>query len=175
MFARAQASSACDEALVRIAAGDLDAISEIYDHCGKKIFFLAKSITGNDADSQDVLQNTVLKIMNSAKDYTPGTNAVAWILTVARSCALSLVRQRKDYLPIDERLEKVADKSDHTEYAALYDALDRLDPDERQIVVMKVQLSMKHKDIANLLGISVDASQKRYRRAVKKLNQYYCR
>ena len=52
-------------------------------------------------------------------------------------------------------------------------ALRSLDDDERQIVVMKLDAKMKHKDIALILGLSEDASQKRYRRALEKLKAYY--
>ena len=175
MFKRIEASAACDKALIRIAGGDNEAISVIYEHCAKKIFFLARSITRSDADSEDVLQNTVLKIISSAKSYKPGTDAIAWIMTVARSCAISYIRSKHKDCPLDEALEAISDTENYAEYEALYYALNRLAPDERQIVIMKVQLSLKHKQIAQILGITIDASQKRYRRAVEKLNKYYYR
>ena len=48
-------------------------------------------------------------------------------------------------------------------------ALSRLDDTDREIVVMKAMSGLKHKDIAKLIGITVDASKKRYRRALEKL------
>ena len=78
--------------------------------------------------------------------------------------------------PLDDGAE-IADVDnffDTTEIGAL-EALQCLDETERQIIVMKLDCGMKHRHIASILGISEAACQKRYRRSLEKLKDYYAR
>ena len=53
------------------------------------------------------------------------------------------------------------------------EALRILDGEERQIVTLKIEGGLKHREIAAMLGITQAACEKRYRRALEKLKQYY--
>ena len=50
-------------------------------------------------------------------------------------------------------------------------ALDSLSDEERQIVTLKVYAGLKHREIAELLGITTDACKKKYQRAADKLRE----
>lgn len=177
MFDRTVTKQACDRALHGIAAGNTDAVEAIYRHMAKPILFLARSVCGNAADAEDILQETICEILKCASSYNSRGNAPAWILAIARNRALMLVRSRQQTVPLDESMSaaSAAGTVPPEEYAALHDAMERLDPDERQIITMKVQLGLRHKEIAAVMNISTDASEKRYRRAVAKLNACFVR
>ena len=64
-------------------------------------------------------------------------------------------------------------QQEHAASLAALEALSLLDEFERQIVVMKLDCGMKHKQIAQIVGLSEEACQKRYRRALEKLKPYY--
>ena len=55
----------------------------------------------------------------------------------------------------------------------LFDALNSLTDDERQVVLLHIESEMKFREIADFLCITSDAAQKRYQRAIKKLKAYY--
>ena len=71
--------------------------------------------------------------------------------------------------PIDEN---TADETEAKPLSAL-ESLSLLSEEERQIVVLKLDGGQTHRQIASLLGISTAACEKRYRRALEKLKQYY--
>ncbi len=168
----------CDEALIRLAKGDMDALTVIYDKLGRKIFMLAFSILHDKDLAEDVMQDVFLRLVREAHTYKEKSNAIAFILTVTRNHSLNVLAKKRRELshtrPIEEG-EEIADPSEdlYSESFGEIFALRSLDDDERQIVVMKLDAKMKHKDIALILGISEDASQKRYRRALEKLKAYY--
>ena len=164
-----------DDALLRLAAGDMGALSDVYDKLGRRIFMLAYAILRNRADAEDIMQETFLKIATQAHTYEKNSNAIAFILTVARNLSLNLLAKRRR----SESREKALDDNTDLPYGEQamrvgeLDALSVLDTDERQIVILRLDCKMKHRDIAALFSISEAATQKRYRRALEKLKKYY--
>ena len=69
----------CERALIKIAQGDISALDVIYNHFGKLLYSIAYSMTGDKHLSEDILQETFLKIAEKALTYKKGTNEKAWI------------------------------------------------------------------------------------------------
>ncbi len=168
----------CDAALLKIAEGDMEALSVIYHKMGKRIFLLSLSILRDKESAEDVMQETFLKIAAEAHTYKEKSNAIAFILTIARNLSLNLLAKRRRSSSYETSLEagaELADSDSAELFSELPEALSLLDTDDRQIVILKLENNMKHRDIATILGISEAACQKRYRRALEKLKNYYKR
>jgi RNA polymerase sigma factor (sigma-70 family) len=83
--------------------------------------------------------------------------------------AIDVVRRRKPTVELDENMTV----SDNYSDLEVFDLLNRLDEDERQIITYRVYAKMPHKEIAKIMDISVANSQKKYQRAIKKLKGNY--
>lgn len=164
------ANQQCDRALCRLADGDMSALEDIYHILGRRIYMLALSILRDTHAAEDIMQDTFVKLAAEARAYRRGSNAMAFVLTVTRNLAINLHNRRRRECPTD--VMPNAAEPDSPSLAAL-EALSLLDEFERQIVVMKLDCGMKHKQIAQIVGISPEACQKRYRRALEKLKPYY--
>lgn len=164
----------CDTAITQISRGDREALSVIYDHMARMIFSVAVAITGNDADAEDVLQETMIEIVKYAHTYQSGTNARAWILSMARHRAIDLVRKRKPTVSIDETLsESIPDPQSEVSQTGVLELLNLLDEEEKQLVVFRLYEELSYAEIAEMMRISVAAAQKRYQRTIKKLKKTY--
>ena len=168
----------CDRALCKIADGDMDGLNVIYDKLGRRIFMLAFSILRDRESAEDVMQDTFLKIATQAHAYKEQSNAIAYILMIARNLSLNMLAKRRRSATCEISLDNGADVAEQDEFLGYFsmqelDALSILDEEERQIVVMKLDCGMKHRDIAAFLDIGEAACQKRYRRALDKLKNYY--
>ena len=168
----------CDEALLGLAEGNMDGLLTIYNKLGRRIYMLAFSILRDKEAAEDVMQDTFIRIATQARTYKKNSNAVAFILTVTRNLSLNLLARRRRDAKNQSSIDLVGDIIDYSK--GLYSSnvasipeLSLLDDDERQIVVMRLDAGMKHKDIGALLAISEDACQKRYRRALEKLKKHY--
>ncbi len=160
----------CDRAVVKIADGNPEALCDIYKHLGRQIFALAISILRDYQLSEDVMQDTFVKISEKAHTYQKGSNAIAWILTITRNLALDEYKKRKHEFS-DDNIEEVC-LFDEVPTSEL-EAFSVLNDEEKQIVLLKVYSCLKHKEIAQILGITTYASEKKYQRAVIKLRAYY--
>ena len=85
-----------DHALVRrMAAGDERALGELYDRHGRAAYALACAIVGERADADEVLVDVFQQAWRSAAQFEPARGSVgSWLITIARTRALDLVRAR---------------------------------------------------------------------------------
>ena len=170
MFEKAFINSACEKAIYDIAAGDKGALAVIYDKMSRQIYSAARSVLNNHADAEDALQNTLCEILRCASSYKGG-NARSWILSIARNQSLNIIRKRKNEFPDEAEIES---HSNNIESEFIYlEALSRLNENEREAVMLKIYCRCKHKEIAEILDISVSSAEKLYQRGIEKLKKYY--
>ena len=161
----------CEKSIVKIADGDHDALKIVHKYMNRQIYAVAYSVLRDFALSDDIVQETYVKIMEKASTYEKGTNARAWILSIARNLAIDVYRKRSFDCNEHDMSEE---ETRFDEGSVLFSmevkrALDTLDDEERQIVTMKVYAELKHKVIARILDITEDACKKKYQRAISKL------
>jgi len=158
----------------RIAKFDKTAFEELYNQTSGAVFGLAMSILANQADADDVVQETFITIYNKASTYKSKGKAMAWIFTIARNHALMIIRDRKKHSHDDfDNVYNVGHETnieDDMHKEQLVDVLLRtLKEDERQIVVMHAMSNLKHKEIAQILDMKLSTVLSKYRRALEKL------
>lgn len=163
--------SECEKAILRIADGDRDALNIIYKYMNRQIYAVAYSVLRDFSLADDVVQETYIKILEKAFSYRKGTNARAWVLSVARNIAIDIFRRRR-FEGNEGNLSEQSIRFDESAVVSsmeVKNALDTLDDEERQIITLKIYAGLKHREIASLLGITEEASKKKYQRATVKL------
>jgi RNA polymerase sigma-70 factor (ECF subfamily) len=90
------------EAASTFERGALDCVDALYG--------TALRLTGNQADAEDLVQDTYLKAFRSASQFTPGTNLKAWLFTILHNTFLNRRRRAvKEPLSVEpEELERGA-------------------------------------------------------------------
>jgi len=165
-----RADPACNQAIIELAQGNREGLATIYDRMARLIFSVAYATTGNTADAEDVLQDTMIAVVRYAASYRDGSNARAFVLTIARHLAVDAVRKRKTTVPL-EAVAPADQPACETDVSRcdVRDLLAVLAPDERQLVVFRLYAGLSYREISRVMEISVVAAQKRYQRALKKL------
>lgn len=88
----------------RLAAGDRDAVAELYDRHAARIMGLAIRIVRNSSDAEDVVQEVFSQAWRTAPNYQPARGSVAgWLLMMARSRAIDRLRSRLTRHDADDR------------------------------------------------------------------------
>ena len=157
--------------LHRIAQGDNDALYELYVEFKSTVFNFALSITGDYHFSQDVLQDTFVRIKTSSSVNKNYQNPKAYIFTITRNLSVSYLRKQK-YIVGDKEFEMIrnnADTEDVLLSVELQRAINVLNEVEHQIVVLYVIGGLKHKEIAQILSIPTPTVMWKYRNSLAKL------
>ncbi len=173
-----------ESALVTQAkAGDQNAFAELVNRYERKIYRLAKNITRNDEDAEDVLQDAFLKAYTHLDNFKGDSKFYTWLVRIAVNEALMRLRKRKTdrSVPLDEPVElgeetvqrEIAVWEDNPEQQysqeewrrILDEAVDSLKPDFRTVFVLRDIEELSTEETAETLGISVPAVKSRLLRA----------
>lgn len=162
--------------IINTSKGDLASLEKLYRDLGPSVFALALSILKNKTLAEDVLQDTFVRVKLASGSYKAGTNGRAWILTIARNSAISIIRSSRYETSAHEVLSAVEDGIDHMQKSIdslmLKDTLSKLDDTERQIVLLHAVKDLKHREIAKIIDVPLGTVLWKYRRAIKKMNMY---
>lgn len=166
-----------DEILRRLAKGDKKALEQLYHETRAAVYGFSLSITKNPADSEDVLQETYLKVWANAERYTAKGTPMSWILTITKNLSLMKLREKKrhqDLKPEEWDLSfHIPDTAGNTEDRHLLEAaLNMLSEEERRIILLHAVSGLKHREIADLLELALATVLSKYHRALKKLRKY---
>lgn len=154
----------------RIAAGDPDALDEAFGLYADRIFRIAYGITRSVSESEDIVQDIFLALPAKAASFEGRAEFTTWLHRV--TVRVTLMRRRRERrhrqlmesfrgflrpAPTDEALNRIAAER----------ALDGLPTGSRRVVWLRVVEEWSHAEIGEALGITADASSKRYRRALR--------
>lgn len=85
-----------NELLLRCASQDKQAFNELYSAFSPRIYSLLLKILRQDSIAEEVLQESFLKVWNSAASYSPTKGkAFTWVATISRNKALDKLRSFK--------------------------------------------------------------------------------
>lgn len=157
----------------KIGAGDKNAFCVLYCQTKSAVYAYALSILHNQADAEDAMQETYLKVRGAAHLYQPQGKPLAWILTITRNiCLMKYRQQKRQFFCPEEELKEAIDFgqiTDREDRIVLETAFEVLSKEECQIIVLHAVSGMKHREIAELLDISVSTVLSKYNRGLKKL------
>ena len=177
--------AASEESLLvgKAQAGDPSAFGELVNRYQNKIYRIAKNITQNDEDAEDVLQEAFLKAYEHLDGFQGNSRFYTWIVRIAVNEALMKLRKRKGDRtvsldePVDTGEEMVnreiavwednpEQRYSHEEMQKILDeAVDSLKPDFRAVFVLRDIEEMSTEETADALGVSIPAVKSRLLRA----------
>ena len=140
---------------------------------------VALRLTGNAADADDLVQETMLKAYRAWDSYQRGTNAKAWLLTILRHAFINEYRRRTRHPEtVDvETIEPFAvfpDVQESDPQGAFFDrivdeqvlrAIDALPEAFRETLVLSDVEGLNYQDIGRILDVPVGTVKSRLFRA----------
>lgn len=169
--------------------GDHEAFNQLVLRYQDMIFNLALRILGDKDSADDITQNTFLTAYLNLPRFRNGSFR-SWIYRIATNACYDEYRQHKRYPLlsienedlVEEKLVPLSDFSNarvlpETEYERrelahiIQKALDRLDVDQRLVVVLVDQQDFDYQEAAQVLGIPIGTVKSRLARARMRLHE----
>jgi RNA polymerase sigma-70 factor (ECF subfamily) len=162
-----------DEELVQFERAILPHLDAAYN--------LARWLTRNDHDAEDVVQEACLRAHQFFGGFR-GTDGRAWLLTVVRNTCYTWLERNRPRTPViafDEHKHSAADPGASLPTVALrgedrqllHQAIERLSPEYREVIVLRELEGFSYKDIAGIAGIPMGTVMSRLARAREQLQQ----
>lgn len=175
--------------LERARKGDHDAFAALVDRYEGKIYRLARNITQNEEDAEDVLQESFLKAFSHLDTFQGQSKFYTWIVRIAVNEALMKLRKRKSdrTVSLDEPTDTgedtvtreiaVWDDDPEQKYSQaelrkiLDDAVQSLKPSFRTVFILRDIEELSTEETAESLNISIPAVKSRLLRARLQLRE----
>jgi len=182
--------------VARARLGDGAAFTTLVNLYERKIFRLARHITQNHEDAEDVLQETFLRAYEHLKDFQGHSKFYTWLVRIAVNQALMKLRRRRSdrSVSLDEPVDTGEDQV--TREIAVWDnpelrysreeirdilanAIESLPPIFRTVFILRDIDELSTEETAAALNLSVPAVKTRLLRARlrlrEKLTRYFKR
>jgi RNA polymerase sigma-70 factor (ECF subfamily) len=144
---------------------------------------LARWLTRNDHDAEDVVQDAYLRALRSFDRYRGG-DPRSWVLTIVRNTCYTWLRQNRAAATLpaageDSVAEIPSDPAAQPEVQflravdgqLLRAALEALSPEFREVVVLRELEGFSYKEIADIVDVPLGTVMSRLARARRQLQQ----
>ena len=148
----------------------------LYERFFGRVFGIAMRYTKNQEEAIDILNTAFLKVFTSLDKYEDNSNLAGWIAKIVFNTAIDHVRRNTKYRQVmDFNVETDGsvgnDSLDNLQAEDLYRLIQKLPASSRSVFNLYVIDGYKHKEISELLDISVGTSKWHLSNARKELQE----
>lgn len=168
--------------LQRVAAGDLQAFTQLYDEFSGLMFSLALRILRDRSQAEDVLQDVFLQIWNRAESYNSQLGKpITWMITLTRNRAIDRLRSNaRGQRLIEAALEhgigtpqntcgSLESALRHEAATGVRRAMTQLPPEQREAIELAFFAGLTQTEVASALRQPLGTIKARIRRGMIRL------
>lgn len=178
------------ELVARVQSGDVRAYDELVLKYRERLFAIVYNLTSNREDAADIIQDVFIKAFSSITRFKGNSAFFTWLYRIAINTTLSHLKKNRlrRFFSLEniqeegastEVLESLAAKH-KTEKGALLselqeklnDALQKLSPKHRTVVILFEIEGLSHQEISDIMGCSVGTVRSRLHYAKQQLQAY---
>lgn len=159
--------------------GDEALIRSLYEEHGRALLAYAQRLTGDRSAAEDVVQETLIRAWKHPEALVNGKGSVrGWLLTVTRNIITDRYRAKAARpTEVAESVTTQPVEQDHAEAVVnsivVVEALDRLSPDHRDVLLEIYFRGRSVAEAAQALGIPPGTVKSRSHYALKALRDMY--
>jgi len=170
-----------DELMRRVRDGELDRLGELFERYQSPLMSFFYRFNWDRQLSEDLVQEVFFRILRFRATFRDGTPFATWMYQIARNVRVDNFRRRRPESAFDESFQGPADAAptpaerveSNQEEALLRQALDRLNDDQRELLVLTRFQELKYEQVGQLLDCPAATVKTRVFRAMQELKQVY--
>jgi RNA polymerase sigma-70 factor, ECF subfamily len=167
--------------MLLVKEGHLSELTALFDRYQVSIYNFFLKLTGDRAISQDLAQNLFYRVIRYRQSFEPAQGSFrSWIYRIARNVHLDLCKQQQkmpgraaDPGTVEDQLADQVTGYTQDQYQRLDQALEGLDADQREVLVLSRYQGLKYEEIARIRESSVAAVKVQVYRALQRLRTLY--
>lgn len=167
-----------DENIIRLLKqNNKEGLSLLYDKYAPVLYGVIHRILQNTEASEEVLQDTILKIWNNAEKYDAARgNLLTWIINIARNAAIDRARL-KSFNRKSEQIEEISNKLEEAainpDIIGLKELVKKLNADHQTILELIYFKGYTQSEAAEALEIPIGTVKSRLYAAIGKLREMF--
>ena len=165
-----------NELIKQYQNGRVGAFDELVRRYLDEVYRFFIKFTNDPMDAEDLAQDVFLKLYKSLKKFRFEAEIKTYLYRVNVNFANNYLRRSRwrKWLHLDESSEQIDDTPDiESEWtkSEVWDAIAKLPKTQRMVVMMRVAQNMAHKDIAAVIGVSVNSVKSSFHYGINQLKQ----
>jgi RNA polymerase sigma-70 factor (ECF subfamily) len=163
-----------EQLLARHAAGEREALDELFRRYRQPAYRVAYRLLGHEPDALDAVQEGFVKALTHLAGFQGRSSFKTWLMRVVSNAALDLGRQRgrREILSLETAAALDAGLERADLRRLLDQALAALPEAQRRTFVLHADGGLSYREVAEVLGISIGTVMSRLFYARQKLRAY---
>lgn len=145
----------------------METAERILDEYGDSILRMAYAYLHNMSDAEDVLQDTLIKYLQSAPDFENESHEKAWLLRVAANISKNKIEYNK--IRETDELEETLVSEQRSDLSFVWEAVKKLPDIYRQVIHLFYYEGYKTAEIARILNLKESSVRTDLKRGREKL------
>ena len=176
-----------DEELVKICQEqlphELQAYRVLVQRYEGLVYNLCMKFLGSPEDAEEIAQDSLLQVFHKIHQFEGRSAFKTWLYKIVhnfcRNRISKIIRKREVQESYEEHAKEELpnssfdDKRNEEKSAHIQEALDKLKPKEKEIIVYKFISGMTLQEIADVTDVGVSAAKMRYYRALESFKEAY--
>jgi len=171
------ADKADHELTAAVAGGDLNALGALFERHHERVHAICYRMTGDSSVADDLVQESFLRILKYSRGFGGRAAFTTWLYRLVRNVCLdhlsaeSRTRTRAAMMAVEQEHDAPQDHDTDPRLDAIRNALNRLAPDKRDVLVLSRYEGLSYAEIAEICETTVGAIKVRAHRAMRELRQ----
>lgn len=159
-----------DQLVRRARQGSREAAAELVRRHWRRAWSRGFAVTGRSSLADDIAQETMAAALERLDELERPEAFAGWVTTIATRRALDVLRAERRLTDLGEAPEPALEWSGALgEAAEVREAIGRLAPERRTVIVLRYWLELTPSEIAGELGLPVGTVNSRTARALEDL------
>lgn len=153
-------------------SGSVDSFGQLCSRYYNAMVAIAYSVLTDHHLAQDAAQETFTRALQNIEKLKRKQRFAQWLAGICRNVAHDMAKAKSRHVNIENHSRLQDTRTENFDAQPVRQAIDRLSPSERELIVLRYYNKLSHKQMSSVLGLSKPAINNRLSRARRKMANY---